>query len=306
MKTFAMVGALALVAFACTTAQAGTTTFFGEDLGLGEGTRLTTHANADAARASFLAGLTGVGTEDFESFAAGTMAPLAVVFPGAGTATLLGNGEIFEVPAGQTNGFGRYPISGIRYWEASDEFRITFDQPIAAFGFYATDVGDFQGQLTLTLVSGQTVELVVPNSIGSSGGSVIFYGFYDAAEQYTAITFGNTAPGVDYFGFDDMTIGSLEQLTGACCTTVNECLQLTQPECVALGYRFVGGPCEPNPCLPVAACCIEHECLLTDREDCTAMGGVFLPEFPTCDPNPCEPYTPAEDASWGTIKAIYR
>ena len=40
--------------------------FFGEDLGLGEATRLPATPNADAARTNFLSNLVGVGTEDFE------------------------------------------------------------------------------------------------------------------------------------------------------------------------------------------------------------------------------------------------
>jgi len=241
--------------------------FFGEDLGGGEETPLASWPNSDAARDAFVSNLVGVGTEDFEGFAPGTGTPLPIVFPGAGTATLQGNGEVFEVLGGGTNGFGRYPISGTRYWESSDEFSIEFDQPIAAFGFYATDVGDFQGQLTLTLTNGQTVDLVVPNTIGGLGGSVIYYGFYDAQDQYTAVAFGNTAPGVDFFGFDDMTIGSLQQLTGACCLEAYECALVPQVECDQMGGVFLGGP---------------------------------------CDPNPCEQYSPVEESSWGRIKAIYR
>lgn len=287
-------------------AQAAPVVFFGEDPGLGEATPLASWPNSDAARNAFFGNLVGVGTEDFEGVAPGTGAPLPIAFPGAGTATLQGNGILTEVLGGGTNGFGRYPISGTRYWESSDEFGITFDQPVAAFGFYATDIGDFQGQLTLVLTNGEVVNLVVPNSIGGTGGSVIYYGFYDAENQYTSVIFGNTAPGVDFFGFDDMTIGSLQQLTGACCTETHECLVLTQPECDRLNGVFVGGSCEPNPCLPEAVCCVDHECLITTREGCVDMGGEFHPEWASCDPNPCEPYTPAEEASWGRIKAIYR
>jgi len=60
--------------------KAAPVTFFGEDLGLGEGTRRSSQPNADAARASFLGSLVGVGTETFESFAGGEAAPLAITF----------------------------------------------------------------------------------------------------------------------------------------------------------------------------------------------------------------------------------
>jgi hypothetical protein len=197
----------------CATGNAATYTYFGEDLGLGESVRLTSHPNADNARNLFLAGLTGVGTEDFESFADGTKAPLALTFPGAGTATLQGSGEIERITSG-TNGYGRYPISGDQYWETGYSFSIAFANAQAAFGFYGVDIGDFNGQVTLALAGGGTTTLTIPNTVGGSGGAVLYYGVIvtEASETFTSVTFGNTASGVDYFGFDDMTIGTLEQV----------------------------------------------------------------------------------------------
>jgi hypothetical protein len=186
-------------------------TFFGQDTGLGESTRLATHPNADNAKNSFLGFLVGVGTENFESYANGTGAPLAISFPGAGTATITGTGSIVSVPTG-TNGFGRYPISGNQFWEATSSFAIDFSSPIAAFGFYGVDIGDFNGQVKLTAIGGTTTVITVPNTIGGLGGGVLYFGFYDLSTQYTRIEFGNTNAGTDFFAFDDMTIGSLEQV----------------------------------------------------------------------------------------------
>jgi hypothetical protein len=188
-------------------------TFFGEDLGLGEGTPLSSWPNSTGAEMAFLAHLTGVGVEDFETFADGTIAPLAITFGGSGvTATLEGNGEIDVVPVGSTNGVGRYATSGTHYWESSDVFTISFSEPIAAFGFYGIDIGDFDGQVTLTLTDGSVVLLVIPHTVGGTGGSVIYFGLYDTENQYTAISFGNTAPGTDFFGFDDMRVGTIFQI----------------------------------------------------------------------------------------------
>jgi hypothetical protein len=189
-------------------------TFFGEDLGLGEGTPLPSHPNADTARNNFIGSLTGVGTETFESYANGTGAPLVITFPGAGTATLNGNGSVANVTPGTTNGVGRYAISGAQYWESSDVFSIDFSAPVAAFGFYGIDIGDFGGQLTLTLAlqGGGTTNLTVPNTINGAGGGVLYYGYIDTDHLFTGVTFGNTASGYDYFGFDDMTIGSYGQV----------------------------------------------------------------------------------------------
>jgi hypothetical protein len=207
LAIFVMVLALPFAAFGAPV------TFFGEDLGLGEGTPLAAWPNADAAEAAFLAHLTGVGMETFEAYAESTYAPLAITFGGSGvTATLEGNGMVDSVAAGQTNGFGRYPTSGEKYWESSDLFTISFSEPIAAFGFHGIDIGDFDGQVTLTLTDGTTVTLTIPHTVDGLGGSVIYFGFYDTENQYTAIAFGNTQPGTDYFGFDDMRVGTIFQI----------------------------------------------------------------------------------------------
>jgi hypothetical protein len=188
------------------------TEFFGEDLGLGEGTRLASWPNAAAAEAEFLSHLSGVGTEDFESFTDGAGAPLSIDFGAAGNATIYGDGYISDVPTGTSS--GRYPISGDKYWTATQTFYIEFSQPIAAFGFYATDIGDYSGQVIVELVNGGNRTYTIPNTINGSGGSVLFYGIIedDPALQFTRANFGNTAAGTDYFGFDDFTIGTLEQV----------------------------------------------------------------------------------------------
>ena len=211
--------AMILVAFATFgmvgLAQAVPVTYFGEDPGVGEGTALTSWPNAAAAEADFLSNLVGVGTENFESFASGTIAPLPLNFPGAGTATLMGDGKIDNINnySGSTNGVGRYPISGDQYWEVSSQlFSILFSDPIAAFGFYGIDAGDFQGQLTLDLVNGGTQTLEIPHTVGSPGGTVIYFGIIETENLFTSITFGNTGSSADYFAFDDMTIGSLAQV----------------------------------------------------------------------------------------------
>lgn len=215
MKTIAILIKAILISTALLplSAHAAFTTFFGQDLGLGESTRLASHPNADAARDQFLAQLSGVGTEDFEGHSGG--APLVVTFPGYGggaiTATILGSGSVSTVASG-TNGVGRYPISGNNYWEGTETFSIQFSKDIAAFGFYGVDIGDFDGNLTVTYVDGVTTTLTVPNSTNIAGGSVLYYGFIDSDHLLTSVSFGNTAAGVDYFGFDDFTIGDREQL----------------------------------------------------------------------------------------------
>jgi hypothetical protein len=139
------------------TAKAIPVTFFGEDLGLGETTRLPSHPNADAAKTAFLSNLVGVGTETFESFSNGTPAPLDIAFSGAGTATLAGTNAYVSTVSTGTNGVGRYPISGDNYLETGSNFTVSFSQAISAFGFYGIDIGDFSGQLTITYENGDSV-----------------------------------------------------------------------------------------------------------------------------------------------------
>jgi hypothetical protein len=200
----------------------GYTIFSGEDLNNSATTRLASTPNSTAASNNFLASLIGVGTETFEGFATGTPAPLNLTFPGAGAATLAGgNGAIRTVAPGTTNGAGRYPISGNNFWEVNagggGNFTVTFGAPVAAFGFWGIDIGDFGGQVTLQLTGGGNQVLNVGNTQGSGGsidGSVLFYGFIasNPGEVFTAISFQTTIGGGDIFAFDDMTIGSLQQV----------------------------------------------------------------------------------------------
>jgi hypothetical protein len=188
--------------------------FFGEDTtantGAGSLTNSTTQAGA------FLSHLSGAGTETFESFNQDDTAS-NIIFPGVGTATITSSSGYVNV--GDFG--GRFPISGSNYYEVGGgTFTINFSTAVAAFGFYGTDLGDFDGQLTLSLSNGQT--LTVPhtygvNPDGAPDGSAIYYGIIasNASETFTSVTFGNTNSGIDYFGFDNLTVGTLNQVTTA-------------------------------------------------------------------------------------------
>ena len=90
-------------------------------------------------------------------------------------------------------------------------FSITFSEEIAAFGFFGIDIGDFNGQVTVTTNNDDVFN--IGNSLNIAGGSVLFWGIIDIDNPFTSLTFGNTASGADFFGFDDMTIGTAEQVT---------------------------------------------------------------------------------------------
>ncbi len=198
------------------------TTFSGIDNNGSAAVPLASTPNSSAAETSFKSNLTGVGTETFETRSGS--APLALTFPGAGTATLLGGGSVVSVTPGTTNGFGRYSVpsaSSSRYWEVvagvGGGFDVTFSAAIAAFGFYGIDIGDFQGTLFIDLFNGATSlgSLSVPKAASNvADGSVLYFGFIaqNAGELFDKVSFRTTAGTGDVFAFDNFTIGSQEQV----------------------------------------------------------------------------------------------
>jgi len=160
---------LLVLSFLIGVSAAAPTIYFGEDANQGDPyyERLVTHPNADNARNNFMAQLNGVETENLEDFASGALAPLTADFGAAGKATLTGDGYIVSLASG-TNGIGQYPISGKNFWEAytsSNSFSLHFEKSQVAFGFYGIDIGDINGQLTVTYADGSSQTLTVPHSL---------------------------------------------------------------------------------------------------------------------------------------------
>ncbi|HVZ09843.1 PEP-CTERM sorting domain-containing protein [Rhodopila sp.] len=218
LKATVLGGLLASVAVV--SAQATPVTFSGIDANGSAFTPLSSTPNADAARNDFFSNLNGVGTETFETLSGS--APLTVNFGAAGTATLNGSGSVVSVTPGTTNGAGRYSVpsaSSSRYWEVTaggaGTFSLAFSSPIAAFGFYGIDIGDFNGTVTLELTdtSSNVTSLTVPTAASNvADGSVLYFGFYDLTTQYTSITFATTGGTGDVFAFDNFSIGSAQQV----------------------------------------------------------------------------------------------
>lgn len=193
-------------------ANAAPITYFGENLTPGA----TVTGDPAAARADFLAALSGgVGTEDFEGFAVGASTPLVLSFPGSTGnigATLSGSASVQS-----GGGAGRFATSGSQYVETpgGGDFVIDFGAPIAAFGFFGTDLGDFGNDLEITLTDINAVETMFTLDLnGTPNGGLIFWGFTDTSNQYTQVSFDNVPGGSDVFGFDDMTIGDAGQIIG--------------------------------------------------------------------------------------------
>lgn len=213
---FKCAGVMAVLLACASSSHAALTFFFGENQ--------TPNASVSgaplAARNEFLSKLSGVGTETFEGLETGAEGPLALAFPGSTStigATLTGDGVVFPTPstAGRFNTTGATsgPAAG-KWWSVEGSFSLTFDQAISAFGFYGTDIGDFDGRLVITLTDTDDLitELEIGHTINGADGSLLFWGFVDNSKAYKSIGFGNTAEGVDFFGFDDMTIGDAGQI----------------------------------------------------------------------------------------------
>jgi hypothetical protein len=175
-----------------------------------------------------------VGTEKFESLANFTTANLNLAFPGAGNATLGGSGEIHNITDTGNSKIiydlkqGLYSVSGDRYWyteatpQANATFNISFSEKIAAFGFYAYDLGDWGAQLTIKLYSNNVLvstinQLHTVNLNGQTTGSAIYVGILgekqaDGNRQtFDRVEFTTAGTGIvntthDIFAFDDMTI----------------------------------------------------------------------------------------------------
>lgn len=198
------------------TGSAAIVTFFGEDLNSTGDPNVATPFKSYVASGQFFANLANVGTETFEGFPTGRFVPFNVDFSGLGSAFLSGTGTVVS----GNDGAGRFPISGTQYLltDAGEGFNLRFSSPVSAFGFFGTDIGDYGGQLVLTLtdVNGQLTTLPVPNTIvsnGSTSGSVLFYGFLDTANRYINIQFSDVqsadSPISDRFAFDNLTAGSV-------------------------------------------------------------------------------------------------
>lgn len=189
---------------AFSSAFASPITFFGQD------NTYKGITNSDIAENNFLSTL-GVGnyaTEDFEGFALGSTG-ITISFGGFGNATLSGDGSIKNIDDPL---IGRWATSPTQYWDTSTVFTINFSLPTFAFGFHATDLGDgaIPGQLVLTYnyVDGSGSNVINVDNPPAVSGNGLYFGFYenDLSKGFNSISFVG-ATNLDYFGFDDMTVG---------------------------------------------------------------------------------------------------
>lgn len=217
-------------------APAAITAYTGTDLNGNpdpKNTALVLLPNSNAAEANFLAQLSAYGTETFESFANPTFTSFGVTFGAYGTGTLSSatgdpdySGRVRAQAFGTANTQGRFTISGSRYFETdpgaagmpnpgdhdnTGDFALTFTNPVTAFGFYATDIGDFGGvlQVTYHLLGGGAHLESIGNPSTTSGAIYLGVTTDDLLHPFTSVTFHNTFSTQDFVGFDNLTAGTI-------------------------------------------------------------------------------------------------
>ncbi|TVQ32756.1 MAG: hypothetical protein EA376_05180 [Phycisphaeraceae bacterium] len=117
---------------------------------------------------------------------------------------------------------GRYPTHGVHYigaiiTDSIPHMTIEFDEPQEAFGIWGIDVGDFGGDLLITLVGADDqrhFEIPAISTNSEFTGSIMFFGFAEAGFEFSSVLIGNSNP-EDIFAFDELTVGRIIPAPGA-------------------------------------------------------------------------------------------
>ncbi|WP_420454639.1 Calx-beta domain-containing protein [Rubrivirga sp.] len=198
--------------------------------------------DAAAARAAFdgRIRLPSVGVESFESptFTAnntgdgsGYLATVPVSFQGSGNSpetsetiggTFQGTGTQYSIRSDRK--YGTFPALGTQFLASTEgNIKVTFNEPVSAFGFYGTDIGEGSTQkvrLDLYPVGATTPTATrVVDGISAPSGGILFFGFTDQATRYervdiTTLTSAD-GPSSEYFGFDSFITADVNQVAGA-------------------------------------------------------------------------------------------
>ncbi len=219
---------------------------FGEDTYANGGANFTADDSSAAwkAQRSFLMKLSSPSTQNFDSVILPTPDPNPIIrgltpgtpltladFPGTSSITTTSTdvtlpsfatkGVRFNDTASPPTENGRFAVSGNNYYEVGNgTLTIKFTNPMAALGFYATDVENQEG-IKLQFDNDPTKTLIIPRTpaAGNTDKSLLYYGFVAAnpSEIFTTVTFG-IAPVSDpdkaneKFGLDDLTFATSAQV----------------------------------------------------------------------------------------------
>src|SRR5262245_22065914 len=111
------------------------------------------------------------------------------------TATLNGIGQVASITDVTKNSAGRFPVSipvnGTQYFDTNFQqlaFTITFDQAIRGFGFFGTDLGDFNGQIILDITDVNNVVTTVTVPHERSGINNDTANFLNASLMFFGLT----------------------------------------------------------------------------------------------------------------------
>lgn len=180
-----------------------------------------------SARNRFVRRMLGIATLTFEDFQLGQVPPytrtldnglwdssvnLTITSPPA-PGTKITSFELDENGAGRF-GTTEYWENGGKYFQCVNEFTVEFSRPIGSMGFYGTDFGDFEGQVSvaMTYVSGEVEVVDIPHLVPADNANLIFWGFMGPCERVTKVRV-YCSSGNDYFGIDDIIVGQYSNST---------------------------------------------------------------------------------------------
>ena len=205
---------LAALAASSLTLISAPVTYFGEDLSSfsgpsceGRKRTLQEIPNSVIAANRFLSRLMGAATENFEAFSPGqSVTTLAF---GPDTATISGT-YLLRSPA-EGHYCGEFATSGTNYIDVEGDYAIDFSHPQAAFGFYVTDIEVSRLILTFVSTNGTRNVVPVPSTLPQPSSGAAFFGVIDIESPFVRVEFSG-AGAQDGYGFDDLTIGRVEQV----------------------------------------------------------------------------------------------
>lgn len=199
------------------------TLFTGEDVNAG-GNRIDINGNStiplsSAAELAFLNNFTGSATESFENVGSTNPANL----PGIAGATI---DTINSSPSGveSTPENGRFAITGTNYYRVGTSqglttTKITFANPMAAFGFYATDIENQEGITLLLEGTNGNTTFVIPTQANGISGAALYYGLVaeNSNQTFNSVTFSLSPVSSidkrnDRFGLDNLTVATYSQI----------------------------------------------------------------------------------------------
>ena len=198
--------------------------------------------NPTTARASFLAALNGTVTNyGFEDRTNGDAPPFSFTNVGASgniTTSLTADAAASAVIVNSPNA-GNYATGGSNYLrtrEVANALNFSFSTPIAAMGFYLTDMVEATGTVELVLTpfgGGGTTTLTIISAT-QSNGSLVFFGFTDPSATYTSVKLTVSSGSTNTMAIDDIVVAQAAQL-------ISNGATLSLPKLTIAGGEFPTG-----------------------------------------------------------------